>query len=204
MRSAGLVLAAGSSHRMGRPKQLLPVDGQPLLGLVTSRVSASRLEEVVVVLGGNAAEIQAAVDLGRGRVVLNPDHALGMSTSLKAGIAALGAEVGRVAIVLGDQPDVSAELIDALLDLHETSGLAAAALSIDGLLHPPVILDRRLWPELASLEGDVGCRAVIRSRPEMVASLVHEGRSGHPVDIDTPEDYRRWQITQETARPRAP
>jgi molybdenum cofactor cytidylyltransferase len=157
-----------------------------------------------VVLGGNAAEIQAAVDLGRGRVVLNPDHALGMSTSLKAGIAALGGDVGRVAIVLGDQPDVSGELIDALLDLHQTSGLAAAALSIDGLLHPPVILDRRLWPELASLEGDVGCRALIRSRPEMVGSLVHEGRSGHPVDIDTPEDYRRWQVTQETARPQAP
>lgn len=201
MKSAGLVLAAGSSRRMGRPKQLLPVDGQPLLGLVTSRVSASRLDEVVVVLGGNAAEIEVAVHLGRARVVLNPDHALGMSTSLKAGIAALGSDVERVAIVLGDQPDVSAELIDTLLDLHETSGLAAAALSIDGLLHPPVVLDRRLWPELASLEGDVGCRAVIRGRPEMVASLVYEGRTGHPVDIDTPEDYRRWQVAQQTARP---
>jgi molybdenum cofactor cytidylyltransferase len=186
---------------MGRPKQLLPVDGQPLLGLVTSRVSASRVDEVVVVLGGNAAEIEVAVHLGRARVVLNPDHALGMSTSLKAGIAALGSDVERVAIVLGDQPDVSAELIDTLLDLHETSGLAAAALSIDGLLHPPVVLDRRLWPELASLEGDVGCRAVIRGRPEMVASLVYEGRTGHPVDIDTPEDYRRWQVAQQTARP---
>lgn len=204
MKSAGLVLAAGSSRRMGRPKQLLPVDGQPLLSLVISRVCASRLSEVVVVLGGNATEIEPALDLGRARVVLNPDHAVGMSTSLKAGIAALSSEVERVAIVLGDQPDVSAELIDALLELHESSGLAAAAISIDGLLHPPVVLDRRLWPEIATLEGDVGCRAVIRGRPEQVASLPYEGRTGHPVDLDTPEDYRRWQVAQEMARPPAP
>jgi molybdenum cofactor cytidylyltransferase len=189
---------------MGRPKQLLPVDGQPLLGLVTSRVCASRLGEVVVVLGGNATEIEAAVDLGRARVVLNPEHAVGLSTSLKAGIAALDRDVQRVVIVLGDQPDVSAEIIDALLDLHQTSGLAAAALSIDGLLHPPIVLDRRLWPELAALEGDVGCRAVIRGRPDQVASLAYQGRTGHPVDIDTPEDYRRWQGAGEAARPKAP
>jgi molybdenum cofactor cytidylyltransferase len=204
MKSAGLVLAAGSSRRMGRPKQLLPVEGQPLLGLVTSRVCASRLDEVLVVLGGNATEIEAAVDLGRARVVLNPDHAVGMSSSLKAGIAALDSDVQRVAIVLGDQPDVSTEIIDALLDLHQTSGLAAAAISIDGLLHPPVVLDRGLWPEIATLEGDVGCRAVIRGRPEQVASFIYEGRTGHPVDIDTPEDYRRWEGAEEAARREAP
>lgn len=199
MKSAGLVLAAGSSRRMGRPKQLLPVDGQPLLALVTSRVCASQVGEVLVVLGGNAAEIQAAVDLGRARVVLNPDHSVGMSSSLRAGVAALERDVQRVVIVLGDQPDVSAEIIDTLLNLHESSGLAAAALSIDGLLHPPVVLGRSLWPELATLEGDVGCRAVVRGRPEQVAALPYAGRTGHPVDIDTPEDYQRWQEAEATA-----
>ena len=183
---------------MGRPKQLLLVDGHPLLALVTSRVCASQLNEIVVVLGGNAAEIQSSVDLGRARVVFNPDHAGGLSTSLRAGIAALDGDVGRAVIVLGDQPDVSAEVIDALLDLHQTSGLAAAALSIDGLLHPPVVLDRGLWPELATLEGDVGCRAVIRGRPEDVAALHYAGRTGHPIDLDTPEDYRRWQVAEGT------
>jgi molybdenum cofactor cytidylyltransferase len=197
------VLAAGSSLRMGRPKQLLPVDGQPLLGLVTSRVCSSGLDEVVVVLGGNASEIEANVDLGRARVVLNPAHAVGMSSSLKAGVAVLGSDVERVIIVLGDQPDISTDLIDALLDLHRASGLAAAALSIDGLLHPPVVLDRVLWPELAALTGDVGCRAVIRGRPEQVASLPYEGRAGHPIDIDTPEDYRRWQGAEEAVRLKA-
>jgi molybdenum cofactor cytidylyltransferase len=176
---------------MGRPKQLLPVDGRPLLGIVVSEVCASRLDEVVVILGGHADEIAAAVDMGRARVVVNPDYAVGMSSSLKAGIAAMGDGVERVVIVLGDQPDVSSGLIDALLDLQATSGRPAASLSFDGLLHPPVVLDRSLWSDLAELEGDVGCRALIRGRPERVAALPAVGRTGHPIDIDTPDDYRR-------------
>jgi molybdenum cofactor cytidylyltransferase len=189
MTSSGLVLAAGGSRRMGRPKQLLPVNGRPLLGVVVSQVCASRLDEVVVVLGGHAEEIAAVVDMGRARAVVNPDYAAGLSSSLQAGIAAMGEEVERVIIVLGDQPDVSSSLLDTLLDLQETSGRPAASLSFDGLLHPPVVLDRSLWSGLAELQGDVGCRALIRGRPELVAALPMVGRTGHPIDIDTLDDY---------------
>jgi molybdenum cofactor cytidylyltransferase len=189
--SSGLVLAAGGSQRMGQPKQLLPVGGRPLLGVVVSHACASRLDEVVVVLGGHAEEIAATVDLGRARAVVNPDYAVGMSSSLKAGIAALGDEVRRVVVLLGDQPDVSSALIDDLLELQESSGRPAASLSFDGLLHPPVVLDRSLWADLAELQGDVGCRALIRGRPELVAALPVPGRRAHPIDIDTPDDYRR-------------
>jgi molybdenum cofactor cytidylyltransferase len=94
-------------------------------------------------------------------------------------------------VILGDQPAISAELLDELLDLQERSGLPSAALSFDGLLHPPVVLRRELWADLSSLEGDVGCRAVIRGRPELVAALPVEGDLRHPVDVDTPEDYAR-------------
>jgi molybdenum cofactor cytidylyltransferase len=176
---------------MGRPKQLLPVGGRPLLGVVVSQACASRLDEVVVVLGGHAEEIAAKVDLGRARAVVNPDYALGMSSSLQTGIAAMGDEIQRVVILLGDQPDVSASLIDALIELQESSGRPAAALSFDGLLHPPVVLDRSLWDDLAELQGDIGCRALIRGRPELVAPLPAVGRAGHPIDIDTVDDYRR-------------
>jgi molybdenum cofactor cytidylyltransferase len=176
---------------MGRAKQLLPVDGRPLLGVVVAHLCASRLDEVVVVVGARAEEILAGVDLGRARAILNLDHHSGMSSSLKAGIAALGDEVQRVMIALGDQPDVSASLIDELLDLQETSGRPAAALSFDGLLHPPVVLDRSLWSDLAELQGDVGGRALIRGNPEIVATLPVGGRRGHPIDIDTPDDYRQ-------------
>jgi molybdenum cofactor cytidylyltransferase len=189
--SAGVVLAAGASRRMGRAKQLLPVAGRPLLEGVVASACASRLDEVVVVLGARADEILAAVDLGRARAVRNPDHAVGMSTSLRAGLAALGPEVGRAVVILGDQPAISAELLDGLLDLQGRSDLPAAALSFGGLLHPPVVLGRDLWAGLDSLEGDVGCRAIIRARPELVAALPAEDDRRHPVDVDTPEDYAR-------------
>src|SRR5207253_5508497 len=86
VRSAGVVLAAGSSTRMGSPKQLLPIDGRPLLELVVARACASSLDEVLVVLGANADAILGRIDLGRAAVVRNPDHASGMASSLRAGL----------------------------------------------------------------------------------------------------------------------
>jgi molybdenum cofactor cytidylyltransferase len=190
-RSAGIVLAAGASARMGEPKQLLSVHGRPLLELVVAQACASRLDEVVVVLGANADAVRAGVDLGRARAVVNPDHAQGMSTSLKAGVHTLHAEVGRAVVILGDQPDVDAATIDRLLDVQFGSGLPAAALRIGDVLHPPVVLRRELWPDLMALQGDIGCRALIRARPELVAVVEADGPADHPVDIDTPDDYRR-------------
>jgi molybdenum cofactor cytidylyltransferase len=110
---------------------------------------------------------------------------------LRAGIAALDDEIDRTVVILGDQPAVTSSMLDELVDLQERSGLPAAALSFDGLLHPPVVLARALWPDLTALEGDVGCRALIRQRPELVATLPAEGGHKHPTDIDTPEDYER-------------
>ncbi len=192
MRSTGIVLAAGSSRRMGSPKQLLLIDGRPLLEMVVAQACASRLDDVLVVLGASAEEIQSRLDLGRARVLVNPDHASGMASSLRAGLAGLGGDVDRAMIILGDQPDVSAQLLDSLLDLQAGSGLPAAALSFNGLLHPPVVLKRELWGDLMALEGDVGCRAVIRARPELVAQLPFREELGHPVDVDTPADYQRF------------
>jgi CTP:molybdopterin cytidylyltransferase MocA len=143
------------------------------------------------VLGAAAEEVRTRVAMGRARIVINEDHASGMSSSLRAGLAALGPGVERAVVILGDQPGISGALLDALLDLQERSGLPAAALSFGGLLHPPVVLRRELWGDLRSLEGDVGCRALIRARPELVAALPAPDGGGHPVDVDTPEDYAR-------------
>ena len=189
--SSGLILAAGGSSRMGSPKQLLPVHGRPLLELVVAQACTSQLDEVLVVLGGNAALIKERVDFGRARTVVNRDFRSGMSSSLRLGLASLARESGRSVIILGDQPGTSSSLLDQLLDLQRATGLPAAALRLNGILHPPVVLERSLWPELVSLEGDVGCRALIRARPELVAALPMPGWDSHPVDIDTPEDYRR-------------
>jgi molybdenum cofactor cytidylyltransferase len=160
---------------MGEPKQLLRLNGRPLLEAALAAACDSQLDEVVVVLGAHADEIRRSVRFGRARVVLNPMHAQGMSTSLQAGIAGLGADVTRAAIILGDQPDVSAELVDRF----------------DGLLHPPVVLARELWDDIDALEGDVGCRALVRAHPELVAAVPADRPGGHPIDIDTREDFER-------------
>lgn len=200
MSSTGLVLAAGSSRRMGSPKQLLVVRGKPLLELVVGQVCDSQLDDVLVVLGAAADEIQGRVKLGRARVLINPDHAAGMASSLKAGLATLDAGVDRAVVILGDQPDVDANLLNQLLDLQERSGLPAAALDFNGLLHPPVVLKRELWADLMSLEGDVGCRAVIRARPDLVAKLPIGRDLTHPIDIDTPGDYASLSLAGRKGR----
>jgi len=176
---------------MGSPKQLLVVGGRPLLELVVASANASRLDDVLVVLGAASGEIKARVDFGRAQVVINDNHSSGMASSLRMGLAAMPAGVDRALIILGDQPDVSAALFDKLLELQDTSRLPAAALSFNGLLHPPVVLRRELWGDLTALEGDVGCRAVIRARPELVAKLVAAEDRNHPIDLDTPDDYAR-------------
>jgi len=176
---------------MGEPKQLLPVRGRPLLETALAAACDSQLDEVVVVLGAHADEIRRSVRFGRARVVLNPDHAQGMSTSLRAGIASLTPNVGRAVVILGDQPDITAEVVDRLLETQAASGLPAAALSFDGLLHPPVVLARELWGDIAALQGDVGCRALVRAHPELVAAVAAGRPGAHPIDIDTLDDYRR-------------
>jgi molybdenum cofactor cytidylyltransferase len=126
--------------------------------------------------------------------VVAADHAEGMGASLRTGVAALGPEVDRVAVLLGDQPRVTSGLVDAVLDRHLASGLAAAAVSADGMLQPPVVADRRLWPELLASRGDSGLRSVLRAAPGMVGTLSVEGVT---VDVDTPDDYRRVLMTEE-------
>jgi molybdenum cofactor cytidylyltransferase len=178
---------------MGTAKQLLPVAGRPLLETVVAAACASRLDDVVVVLGANAEAIRDEVPLGRARVVINADFASGMSSSLRAGLLALGEDVERVAVILGDQPSTTARLIDDLLDAHASGGRPAAALSVGGLLHPPAVLSRELWDGVGALQGDVGFRALLRPHPELVTAVpAHEDDISAPLDIDTPEDYRRW------------
>ena len=146
MGSAGIILAAGSSRRMGRPKQLLYVGGKPLLELIVNQANASGLDEVLVVLGAEANQIRERVDFGRAFVIINRDHATGMASSLRAGIAALDDEIDRAVVILGDQPAVTSSMLDEIVDLQESSGLPAAALSFDGLLHPPVCSPARCGP----------------------------------------------------------
>jgi molybdenum cofactor cytidylyltransferase len=194
---SGVVLAAGASTRMGRAKQLLPLQGRPLLQHVIDAIGSSCFDEVVVVLGCHAEEVRQAVQPPRGRpmrIVVNPDHAAGQSTSLRLGLRSADRRAEAAAVFLGDEPQVSRDLIDRLARVFlagSTPVVRPVYAAPGGGREPghPVFLARRMWDALEGLRGDEGARHVLSRHPEWVAEVFVEGEP--PADIDTWDDYRR-------------
>jgi molybdenum cofactor cytidylyltransferase len=191
---SGIILAAGSSTRMGRAKQLLPLENRPLLQHVVDSAAASCLDEIVLVLGYRAEEIRAAIHCPAGvRVVVNTAYAEGQSTSLCTGLRAASPGAQAAAVLLGDQPRVTAQLIDLVATAFAKSAACVARpvyAGVGGRRVPghPVFLARRVWPETTKLRGDQGARALLLAHPEWVCEVSVEGEA--PRDVDTWEDYR--------------
>lgn len=185
---SGVVLAAGRSRRLGRPKQLLPLAGLPLLGHVLRNAAASSLDEVVLVLGYDAAAIGAAVGDWGQRTVVNPDHADGQSTSLRAGVAAVDPRAAAAVFLLGDQPGVGPAVIDALIVAFRRDQPPLVIPAYGDQRGNPVLVSRALFPELERVTGDEGARGVVRAHAGE-AAIVPVGDGAPPGDVDTEEDY---------------
>jgi molybdenum cofactor cytidylyltransferase len=185
-----VVLAAGVSSRLGTPKQLLVYRGQPLLAVVVQSLLASPVDEVIVVLGHMADQAAKALQGLPVKVVINSDYAGGLSSSVKAGLAAVSDSVRAVLFVLGDQPLVKPETIRILIRQYEICGGIVAPRFRDRRGNP-VLFDRRLLLSgVEFLEGDAGGRAIIERYPESLHQ-VDVPDEGVLLDIDTWEDYRR-------------
>ena len=197
---AGIILAAGRSARLGRPKQLLPLAGQPLLSHVLRNAAASSLDDVLLVLGHEAATIAAAVGDWGQRPVLNPDHAAGQSTSLRAGLAALDPITDGALFLLGDQPQVDATVIDRLIAAHVATGGRIMVPRYGGQPGNPVLFSRDLFPELVRVSGDVGARSVVWAHRDDIVH-VDVGDGPPPRDIDTEEDYAALLALWDDAEP---
>jgi molybdenum cofactor cytidylyltransferase len=186
--TAALILAAGGSRRLGRPKQLEPWGDTNLLGHVISRTASFGLDETWVVLGHDADRIIEETDLGAVSVVENPEWEEGIASSLRVGLDALTrlSRCNRVLIVIGDQPEASADVVRELLESHVRSARPVTIPKYRYTLGNPVIVDRALWPRLMSLEGDEGAMRLWKAHPEWVNEVWFPDPS--PRDVDTERD----------------
>ena len=185
---AALVLGAGRSSRMGGPNKLLAeINGKPLIRMVVEQALASRARPVIVITGHQHERVEAVLAGLPVRFAHNPHFADGLGTSLKAGIAALPAEVDGAIVCLGDMPQVDASLIDRLIGaIGPDKGALVAVPTIEGKRGNPVVWSRRFFPELMAVEGDVGARYLIGRYPEAVAEVPVSGTAAL-TDVDTPE-----------------
>jgi molybdenum cofactor cytidylyltransferase len=193
VRMAGIILAAGAASRMGSNKLLLPVRGEPMLQHVVN-VAREHVQEVIVVLGAQHAQIEAAIDLRGTRVVSNPAWRDGQSTSLRAGLEAVGDSCGAGIFFLGDQPNVPGAMLDRMLDAHAKTLAPIVAPRHAGRRANPVLFDRVTWDDLRRVAGDEGGRGLFN---EYRAEWVDWPDPRAFADIDTPDDYRGIQSPKE-------
>ncbi|HET9168279.1 MAG TPA: nucleotidyltransferase family protein [Actinospica sp.] len=190
---AGIVLAAGSGSRMGRPKAVVEYRGRPLLTRAIETVLAGGCDHVLAVLGAETDRASAYARAAGAKVVVNEAWAQGMGVSLRAGLD--GVESGfpdatAVLVLLVDQPDITPEAVRAVLSAErgaEDDGILAAA-GYEGRRGHPVLIGRAHWDALRpTLTGDVGARAYLQAHSAEII-LVPCDEFGDPRDLDRPED----------------
>jgi molybdenum cofactor cytidylyltransferase len=186
---SAVVLAAGCSTRMGTQKLVLPVGGVPMVQRVVEAAMRSRAVETVVVRGADAGAVAQALGPHLSRSVVNPDYAAGMSTSLRAGIAAVRPDCDAAVILLGDQPLVTPGIIDQVIGRFEEGGVSLVRATADGKPTHPVVIGARHFPEIFTLDGDVGAREII-ARHYSDVGVLELSHNHLAMDADTPEDYQ--------------
>ena len=194
-RFAALVLAAGGSSRLGRPKQLLPYGDGFLLDAVLDLARGLPFPQRILALGGYADEVRAAVDTDGFEVVLNDAYTSGCSSSISAAVAAVRDDIDGVVMLLGDQPGVRAETIAAVLAARGSAPIAVTRYD-DGIGHP-FVLSRATFAALGALQGDRGVWKLVDRLGAAVARVRVPGSV--PRDVDTEDDYRALLAVGESA-----
>lgn len=191
MNVGAVILAAGSSSRMGTPKQALQFEGRSLLRRATLAALDAACDPVVVVTGANAELCRRELDGLEVREAFNPDWETGMASSIRTGIESLvnvHPDVPAVVLLLCDQPHVTADVISHLVAAHRSTERPLIASAYGGSFGVPALFSRTLFAELTQLQGTSGAKELIKR----YASEAHflpfpEGA----IDVDTPHDFSR-------------
>jgi molybdenum cofactor cytidylyltransferase len=190
-----VILSAGESSRMGRPKALLPIDGVRFIERIVTTLKATRVGRIVVVLGHNITELRQKISDLPVDLVINPDYKRGQLTSLVAAIRNIetGKDAERVdgiLVHLVDHPYINADLVNLMIDrFYETKKLIVVPRYQNRRGHP-VIFSRALFAELLAAPLDRGAKAVVHAHRDETLEI-DTNDEGAIIDIDTPEEYRR-------------
>jgi molybdenum cofactor cytidylyltransferase len=188
-----ILLAAGPSTRMGKPKQLLPYKKSSLLQHLIDESRKSTISNTIVVLGAFEQEIKDSLDQDGIQLVLNDEWKEGVASSIKCGVAAiqkLTPSTDAAIFLFCDQPFVTTELLDELVQIHEKTGKPIVTCAYDSRTGPPVLLHQSMFPELLQLTGDNGVGKVVEIHTGNTVSVPFRLGS---VDINTMEEYNELE-----------
>ena len=196
MSVAALILAAGGSSRLGRPKQLEKWGDTTLLGHVVDAVRDYPVDEVWVVLGAHIDTILATVNLTDCGIIENPEWQEGIASSLRVGLDALNqmSRAESALIVIGDQPDIDPGVVAEVLETFSRSPAPVVIPKYRYTWGNPVMVDRSLWPRLMSLEGDEGAQRLFHAHPEWVEEVWTDQLPAR--DVDTESDLAELRPRQ--------
>lgn len=182
---AGLLLAAGGARRFGSQKLVAQIGGVPVVRRAAEAL-ASGVDQLVVVTGSDTALVHDALAGLNARCVENTEWAAGLSTSLRAGLLAVGRDTAAVVIALGDQPGLDPKLVRTVIETWRAAGKPIVATRYRGARGHPVLLDRAVFGEASEARGDVGARMLIERDATRVAYVDVDADA--PRDVDTPAD----------------
>lgn len=194
LKIGGILLGAGGSNRLGRPKQLLHFEGKTLLRRAAEAIAASVCDPVVAVLGSEKDEAEAEIADVRVRICFNQDWQSGLSSSIKTGLKALlliEPQIDALVITLCDQPFVTAQTIDGLAARFFETRRPMVAAEYDGVAGVPALFSREMFDALCKLEGDKGARDLIRDPNASIETIEVKEAA---IDVDTSDDAHRLNV----------
>ena len=183
-----VILAAGMSKRLGRPKQLLELNDVPLVRHVASRTLGAAVDHVVVVVGAESSRVRAALDGLDIAFVENPAYESGQASSLRAGMAAVAADSDAIVVLLADQPGIDPVTIDRVIAARREQGAGIVMARYGEERGHPVLFGYEFFDELSRIEGDQGGREVIRAHAEALV-LVPATSERVPADVDNEDAW---------------
>ena len=188
---SAVILAAGTSSRMGQAKQLLPLGRSIVLAQTLALVQAAALHEIILVLGASADTIRSQLSSPQElKIAVNPAYQQGIASSLRAGLSAVDPNSDAALIILGDQPFIRPQTLHRIVEEYRRSQAQIVIPTHQGQRGNPVLLDRSVFPEVMALEGDVGSRAIFARHLDGIVNVEVED-SGILLDLDNPADYER-------------